>query len=484
MATVRELVTQLSFRADNQQAERYEKAIVGVKRAARRAALAIGGLSISSFALAKRIASQTDEINDLATETGTTADEFQRLAFALTQVTGISGEEVERALGRLNQRIGRARREGGKYADALKAIGFSTDEIQSGTINATQALNQLSDSMAKTQSSTEAAAVAGDLLGTRLGRRIGPALRQNIGQIREMQREANRLGGGFSKAAIEAGGQFNEALDKTRLIMKSVQSEIAKNLLPILSEVIGQFATWFENNKDLIMQNVGQFARALGVTLVNLATAIGRINKGIQAAVHFVGGWQNALRILNDILLTIAANKFLRFMGRMVEDFKAARGAGRGLVTALSAMFRLTKLLRFTIVGLVVDDFITWLTRGDSLLGDMLDMLPKIVGWFEKWAKISFSGIVSGVSNLASSAASSVGSFFGYGSRNVAQDLPTQQSLSRNININASTEASLQVPFGTEDEQRRAIEEQAQQIFRDRWDRQIRQALMDFQPIE
>jgi hypothetical protein len=60
----------------------------------------------------------------------------------------------------------------------------------------------------------------------------------------------------------------------------------------------------------------------------------------------------------------------------------------------------------------------------------------------------------------------------------------SEQSSSRKINVNARTEAVLQVPPGTSEEQRQALSLQSEEMFRQHWDRELRRALWDFQPVE
>ncbi len=62
--------------------------------------------------------------------------------------------------------------------------------------------------------------------------------------------------------------------------------------------------------------------------------------------------------------------------------------------------------------------------------------------------------------------------------------LQSSTSSRGSVQVNAKTEATLQVPQGTSEDQRRWLEQQAETIFGEHWDRQINKALWDFQPVE
>src|SRR5690554_3302350 len=153
---VRELVSRLGFKADNREADKHESALKRVRRAATGLTAAYGATVGAAAALAYRLAGTTNAVAKSAAEAGLAGDEYQRLSFALGQVAQVSQADTNRALGRLSQRIGRAQREGGKYADALMDMGFSQEQVASGAITTGEAMEALTQRLARAGSAQEA----------------------------------------------------------------------------------------------------------------------------------------------------------------------------------------------------------------------------------------------------------------------------------------------------------------------------------------
>ena len=111
-------------------------------------------------------------------------------------------------------------------------------------------------------------------------------------------------------------------------------------------------------------------------------------------------------------------------------------------------------------------------------------MLPDWMVSALRTAGGSVSDAASAARGAIGGAASTVGGWFGGGSdRDPADDVARSGGRS-GATVQARTEATLQVPQGTSEEQRRAIEAQTEQIFAQHWDREIRSALWDFQPVD
>lgn len=199
---------------------------------------AIIGATAALGAFARSKANAADAIADAATETGLATQSYQEMAFALQQVAPVAEEDVDRAFGRLNQRIGRAQRGNEMYTEALMDLGFTQEQIRSGTLDTEEVFQQFIRRMQQATTDTEAAAVAGELLGTRMGRMIGPALRQAGGEFARFREEARESGGLMSDELIAAGGEFNAMLDRQALKFAGVSNALAENLLPALNELI------------------------------------------------------------------------------------------------------------------------------------------------------------------------------------------------------------------------------------------------------
>lgn len=85
----------------------------------------------------------TADLKDLATAAGLTTDEYQRLAMAAEQA-GLDQQGMMKGLKVMKEFLRDARVEGSKQAEVLKALGFSQEQISSGSIDAMDAMDRLS----------------------------------------------------------------------------------------------------------------------------------------------------------------------------------------------------------------------------------------------------------------------------------------------------------------------------------------------------
>lgn len=601
MATVRELVTRLGFDADTKAAQDYDKTLANIRRTATLAAAAVTALAVGTVTLARRMASAGNEVAKSAVEAGLAAGEFQRLTFAIGQVTRLSSQQAQQALLRLNDTIGRARIEGGRYAESLQRLGFTQAEISSGNIDNAEAFARVTEALGKTANAQDAAALASRVLGERVGRQLGPALRLNAEAMVRAREEAERLGGGWSDLALKEAEELTDSFARVGLITTTLTSTIAETLLPTVREGVDAFVEWFAANRELIQQNMRRWMEGLASAMRVVSRIVGELIRGVDAVVQKLGGWDRSIRLVVVALSTLAALRIAGWAWAVTGALVAAARAGGLLRLAMLALSRIPIIALFSLLVLLIEDLIVWITGGDSAIGqwlgsweefretagkviaDVLDFIDPLIrqakavgeilagvftldigrildgfeslggaivdwasnlggllfdalnfignliptpgevlsvlarigkamnGWAKDigvWIKNAIldalpdwmvsaletaGGAVSGavsaaagaagaVGGAAVDAASAVGEFFS-GGRDPGDDVRSLSS-NRRVEVSARTEATLQVPQGTSDEQRRAIERQAKDIFSEHWDREMRRALWDFQPVE
>ncbi|PJH58700.1 hypothetical protein CVR97_28375, partial [Salmonella enterica subsp. enterica serovar Typhimurium] len=102
------------------------------------AAGAIAGLGTAAFAATEKVASSLDDINKASDRLGVTTDAFQEMSYWAEQ-NGIAAEQMEKGVGRLNQRMGLAAEGNEKYSSALEQLGvtwnpFKMEQYQQKTL--------------------------------------------------------------------------------------------------------------------------------------------------------------------------------------------------------------------------------------------------------------------------------------------------------------------------------------------------------------
>lgn len=403
---LRELVTRLGFEADNRGANRHESALQSVRRAAVGLTAAYTATVGAAGALAVKLAGDANVVAKSAAEAGLAADEYQRLGFALGQVSQASQADVDRALGRLSQRIGRAREEGGKYADALIAMGYSQEQIASGAVTTSGAMEALTEQVSRAQNAQQASAIAGELLGTRIGRRLGPALYANADAFREQQKRAEELGGGWSDLALKEGEALTDTVAEVGLITTSLSSTLAETLVPAVNSAISGFVDWYTANREIIMLNFRRYLEVVGSAVQSVTRVLGAAAKVINTVADRLGGWERILRIVTAAALGFVALKLGGVLWGIAAAFTGAGAAVRVMRLAVMALSRLPIIALMVGLGLAIEDLIVWINGGDSAIGrwlgswedfsakvervvaDVLDYIQPLIKQFESIGKI------------------------------------------------------------------------------------------------
>lgn len=187
---------------------------------------------------------------------------------------GVASETLERALDRLNRRLGEAQRGYGEGAKALERLGLSARTLAGLDIDERMAV--IADRVkALGLNGAQTADVLGQL-GIRQGqltnlmRQGGDAIRAARQEIRDYGLDISRL----DAAKVEAA---NDAMSRAGLVVDSVRSQLAIGLAPVLLEVANRFNSaarqaggWGDQAKtaaEIAIRMAGRFAMALGDTI-------------------------------------------------------------------------------------------------------------------------------------------------------------------------------------------------------------------------
>lgn len=296
----------------------------------------IAAVGAATFAFTNKVADMGDRVAKTARQTGLSVEAFQEMEFALGQLTQMADGDIERALGRLNTRIGQAAEGRTKYVDALQAIGFSLEDIESGAITSEQAFNQFLTAVQNTSSDTEAAAMAAELFGERVGRQMGPALRSGGADVDALRQKFRDLGLGISGEAAAASEKFNDKMDILKRQFQAVAVEVGSKLMPIMM----QFMDWLQANAVPVVEAV------VGV-VGTLAEMFGALPGPVQQTIGVVVGLAAALGPL-----LIIVGKVITIAGSAVKAFAALKVAVIALQVAAAPA--LAALAPFIAIGAAV----------------------------------------------------------------------------------------------------------------------------------
>ncbi len=241
----------------------------------------------AAFGLANQYASMGDDIAKTAVKLGISTDALQEMEYWAGQ-NGVSASSMERAVGRLNQRIGLAADGSDKYAGALNNLGVEIFEA-SGKIRSTE--DVMYDTIAalrNIEDSSVQSAMAADLFGTKMARDLMPALQDGSLSLEEATKKIHEMGGVMSKEATEAAEQYQDSMDDLKRSFSGVFMELANNFIPIINDdllpaiqehvipAIREFAERISKLVDWFMDLNPETQKMIGIA-VGLAAALGPV---------------------------------------------------------------------------------------------------------------------------------------------------------------------------------------------------------------
>ena len=202
------------------------------------AAIAAGAAAAGTalFALVNRVTNVGSEIDAKRKMLGITSEALQEYRYAADQV-GVPLDAMERALGRLNQRIGLAERGNEKYRKSLDELGVTSRDTSEAFVQAIEALHQMPDANAR-------AAAAADLFGTQLARQLMPIIEEGGEGLLALRNRAHELGKVMDQDSTIAANNFQSALSDVRGVIGGISQDLVMRVLPTFEK----WMVWIADN--------------------------------------------------------------------------------------------------------------------------------------------------------------------------------------------------------------------------------------------
>lgn len=282
------------------------------------AGIGAGGL-LGSITLVVRSQSQMiDSLAKTADALGVSTEKLQAFQHA-GELNGITAEEVNKALARMERRIGEVARIGGTAVFAFKDIGINIDEIVKK--NPAEQFEILAASISKLENQSVKASIANDLFG-RSGLKALKLMEQLKDEgIKPTVEELDALG--FSVSRIDAAKveAANDSMLRFRKTTQGVFNAITIYLAPILEGISNDFINMMKESGGA-EQAIKDFAdgavNALGlvgdaVWLVYKAIQV--LGKGLDWITSKVSDW-----VKTNVKVTESGQKFLDKLKEQTND--------------------------------------------------------------------------------------------------------------------------------------------------------------------
>jgi hypothetical protein len=526
---VRELVTRLGFEADTRSATRYEKTIQEVKSAARVAATAVAALGTAATGLVWQFTSASTETLSWANRLGIATDELQRLQFAAGKYS-VTNEALIDGLKELSLRTDEfARGEGGQAEEAFDRLGLSAQELNRVAGDTSELFELVRGRISQVGDAASRQRIADELFGGQAGEQFTEFLGASADEIDRLRSLADDVGAVVPRDVLERAREFSRETGTLTSTIGGLGKVLAAELLPGYRNFVQWTQAWLRTNSELIRQNIRAFVERLSFAVETAVDAIASMARFIDRAVESTIGWDRATKLLTAVIYGLIATKLAQWMWGLAGAIATTVTRVGLLRAAFMALQRVKIVALLVLIGVAVEDLITWINGGESALGkwigswkefkeeikpilDLLegiftldadkimqafdDLKQRLKEWapglrdillsaYPEWLVNALTEVTrarlatqESIGNLATGAGNLLGG------RSPSADMSGGRGGGRNQSINVNATANLSLPEGTSSQQRQYLEMEAEQIFTDLWDRQIRRSLWDFQPVE
>lgn len=364
MAVVDELVTLLSFKTS----PGTEKAIKSIKDGISTlksevtkwaAAATAAGAATSAFLLSA--SDKAIELQKLSQSTNLSTDSLQQWQYAAEAVGASSAavtSDLESLLKTMSSPIP------GELNMELMMLGVSVHNASGQLRGADEVLKDVGDKLNKMSSAravqwAERVGISNDTL---------MLLKQGRQGLSELFEEAQLVGAIIPEGAINRGAELSKSIKTLKTVFQALGNSIALSFAPNLKKVVDNFKQFLINNADFVRQG-------LGITIDGVSRGFGRfwdilvkIKDGFVALLQPMQPFlknMDAVKIVAG-LVTGALAGFLALMAPAIIQFAAVGAAIAG-------------------VSLVIEDFITWLQGGESVIGDIVNAFSN---WMDKFPEL------------------------------------------------------------------------------------------------
>lgn len=191
--------------------------------------IAIGATALAGSAIVGQIKDMVtagleyaSALGEQAAQLGVTTKAMQEYRYVASQ-TGVSNEEMDAALAKLNRTIGEAATGNKKAKSAFEALGISVRDSNGHVRDAGELIPEIAGALEKIPSPAERATYLVDLFG-KSGQKLAPLMAEGAGGVNKLRDEAAKLGVVLSDEQIQ---KADATADKIAALNQQFQVKIA-----------------------------------------------------------------------------------------------------------------------------------------------------------------------------------------------------------------------------------------------------------------
>ena len=235
----------------------------------------------------KQAVDYADAMSDMSQRVGQSVESLTAMGYA-AQFSGTSIDTYAAGVEKLSNNMVSAADGNAAALKMFSQLGVSATDNTGKLRDSKDVFLDVADAVAGIQSPAEKTAVVMDIFGKSAGPELLQMLNQGKGGIEALTAEAQAMGAVLSTETAEQAGQFNDALDRAKIVSNGLFLSMARELLPVLNNFSGK-AT--------------DAATSSGV-LEKSATAVGVAFKTVYTGAAVLG---NVLGVIGDQMGKVGA---------------------------------------------------------------------------------------------------------------------------------------------------------------------------------
>lgn len=330
---VRELIAMLGFELDEDALDEWDARVTGIARDVATTVAAMGTAVVGAAAAAtQELISMGDELGDAAARTGVSARELLEWDY-VARLSGTSTEALQATLSRLPGVMDRVASGNRAARETFGQLGVSVTNADGSMRSSGDVLEDLIGGLGRIENPTQRAAMATRVFGRR-GAELAGLMARGADGVADLRREVRSLYGSELEGFVEAAGRAADEEERLTELARSLAIRIGSHVLPVVADLLERAV---EMGSDFM-----EAARGVNLARVALIALT-----GIMAGAAAAAG--------------VLALSTIEIWGPAVLVMGLVAAAAIGL-------------------GLAIDDILTFLDGGDSVVGAFLTELLGMEG--------------------------------------------------------------------------------------------------------
>lgn len=288
----------------NPMVEKLAEKFDGVSAAAGASVIALGAIVGGLVSCSKELATTSDDLLTMASTTGMTTDELQKLQYA-SGFVDVSVETMSSSITKLTSNMDKARNGSKDMQEAFNKLHIKVTDGNGALRDANDIFYEAIDRLGKVRNETERDALAMTLFG-KSAKELNPLIEAGSDRLKELGIEAENMGVILSEDALVAGGALNDALERMEISTNSLKLQLGQALLPILTKVVDKVTdavSWFNNLDETTKKIIAGIAIAIPAIVVLSSTV--RTFAATMTAITAIQGAFNTVSLKTVLIIAM-----------------------------------------------------------------------------------------------------------------------------------------------------------------------------------